>query len=81
MGRAATLMAMTDAGRETVRLPELYAPWMAALLGGEVPEETRATCDDCVMAKPTRPAGTAPPQGPACPCQDMHPRGIQCSKL
>jgi len=52
-------MDMTDAGRETVRLPELYAPWMAALLGGEVPEETRATCDDCAMAKPTRPGAPA----------------------
>ncbi len=30
-------------------LPELYARWMDQLLGGHIPAETRATCDDCAM--------------------------------
>jgi hypothetical protein len=29
--------------------PLLYAPWMADLLGGPIPDETKATCHDCVM--------------------------------
>ena len=34
-------------------LPPLYARWMDDLLGGPVPQETKATCDDCAMcAKP-----------------------------
>jgi hypothetical protein len=30
-------------------LPPLYAPWMGDLLGNPIPQETRATCNDCVM--------------------------------
>lgn len=30
-------------------LPPLYAGWMAALLQGPIPDETRATCGDCAM--------------------------------
>lgn len=30
-------------------LPPLYAGWMVALLGGEIPTEREATCDDCAM--------------------------------
>jgi hypothetical protein len=30
-------------------LPPLYARWMDDLLGGPVPQETKATCDDCAM--------------------------------
>ena len=34
-------------------LPPLYARWMDDLLGGPVPQETKATCNDCAMcAKP-----------------------------
>lgn len=37
----------------TTPLPKLYAKWMEELLGAELPGETRATCDDCVMCKPS----------------------------
>jgi hypothetical protein len=37
-------------------LPDLYAKWMEAALGTELPAEPRATCHDCVMCK-----GAAPP--------------------
>jgi hypothetical protein len=30
-------------------LPPLYEKWIAELLGGSVPRESRATCDDCAM--------------------------------
>ncbi len=30
-------------------LPPLYAAWMDQLLGGRIPEETDATCNDCAM--------------------------------
>lgn len=30
-------------------LPPLYAGWFEALLGAEIPSETRATCNDCAM--------------------------------
>jgi hypothetical protein len=30
-------------------LPPLYAAWIDALLGGEIPDETNATCLDCAM--------------------------------
>jgi hypothetical protein len=30
-------------------LPPLYAAWMAELLQGSIPLESRATCDDCAM--------------------------------
>ena len=33
-------------------LPPLYAKWMAELLGGPIPSESRATCNDCAM-RPT----------------------------
>jgi hypothetical protein len=33
-------------------LPPLYAGWLAELLGGPIPRESRATCDNCVMAAP-----------------------------
>jgi hypothetical protein len=39
-------------------LTPLYARWMDDLLGGPIPRESRATCDDCAMcAKPGDPAG------------------------
>ena len=30
-------------------LPPLYAGWLDDLLGGDIPNETRATCNDCAM--------------------------------
>lgn len=33
-------------------LPPLYAGWMAELLEGSIPRESRATCDDCAMCSP-----------------------------
>jgi len=30
-------------------LPALYAGWLEDLLGGPIPRESRATCDDCAM--------------------------------
>jgi len=33
-------------------LPPLYAAWMAELLPGPIPRESRATCDNCAMLPP-----------------------------
>jgi hypothetical protein len=33
----------------TTALPPLYAGWIRELLGGAIPRETEATCDDCAM--------------------------------
>jgi len=33
-------------------LPPLYAGWMAELLPGPIPRESRATCDNCAMVAP-----------------------------
>src|SRR5262249_13685983 len=33
----------------TEALPPLYAKWMGEALEGPIPQETEATCDDCVM--------------------------------
>src|SRR5882672_10551834 len=41
-------MKHAAAGRPDV-LPPLYAAWMNEALGGPIPEEKEATCDDCVM--------------------------------
>src|SRR3954471_3207599 len=32
-------------------LPPLYARWMAELLQGSLPDESRSTCDDCAVAR------------------------------
>jgi hypothetical protein len=40
-------------------LPPLYAAWMDELLGGRIPPETDATCDDCAMTSPDAPHGSA----------------------
>lgn len=40
-------------------LPPLQAAWLADLLGGDVPDETRATCSSCVMCEGVAPGGTA----------------------
>lgn len=41
-------------------LPPLYARWAVELLGGPIPRETQATCDDCAMcAKEDRPPPTS----------------------
>jgi hypothetical protein len=41
-------------------LPPLYAGWMDELLGGPIPAETEATCENCAMCTegPHRPAGS-----------------------
>src|SRR5262245_15774211 len=36
-------------GESATPLPPLYAGWMEALLGGSLPDESEATCDDCAM--------------------------------
>jgi hypothetical protein len=46
---------MADPHAATAIFPDLYAPWLRDLLGGEVPAETEATCHDCAMAKPPAP--------------------------
>src|SRR5215470_18692050 len=43
-------MAAADSPNEP--LPPLYAKWMAELLEGPIPRESRATCDDCAMCEP-----------------------------
>ena len=45
----------------TAVLPPLYAAWMDELLGGPIPSETHATCDDCAMCAPG--AGPSPQSG------------------
>ena len=38
-------------------LPSLYAPWVDAWLGGPIPAETEATCQECaLLAEPAQPA-------------------------
>lgn len=39
-------------------LPDLYAPWLAALLPAPIPAESRATCRECAMCP--HPDGTVP---------------------
>lgn len=34
---------------ETAQLPSLYHPWIEALLGGSIPAEAEAPCNDCAM--------------------------------
>jgi len=36
-------------------LPPLYAKWVAELLGGAIPRESRATCDTCAMCAGIQP--------------------------
>jgi hypothetical protein len=44
---------------DTGTLPPLYARWISELLGGPIPEETKATCHDCAMcAKPGQTAAS-----------------------
>jgi hypothetical protein len=47
------LVAMTSA------LPPLQAGWMTQLLGGAIPEETRATCRDCAMCSDVSPGAAS----------------------
>jgi hypothetical protein len=42
-----------------VQLPLLMAGWMADLLIGPIPDESRATCDNCAMCRPARGASQA----------------------
>ena len=44
---------------ESEPLPPLYANWLAELLGGPVPRESRATCDHCAMCSAEGPAAAA----------------------
>lgn len=44
-------------------LPPLYSAWMARVLEGPLPQETKATCDSCVMCQPANTAA-----GPADIC-------------
>jgi hypothetical protein len=37
------------------QLPSLYQPWIEELLGGPIPAEEAATCDDCAMVNPEGP--------------------------
>lgn len=47
-------MASIATTTASVQLPPLVAKWMHDLFGGPIPEESRATCNDCVMCR--RPA-------------------------
>jgi len=40
--------------RPAAALPPLYASWVDGLLGGPIPAETGATCDDCAMCNSSR---------------------------
>lgn len=50
---------MSEGGVE--RLPPLYAKWAAELLGGAIPRESRATCDNCAMCSHDAPRLKAAP--------------------
>ncbi|NOT62653.1 MAG: hypothetical protein HOP19_20800, partial [Acidobacteria bacterium] len=53
----------------TSSLPPLYAAWVDELLGGAIPPETEATCDDCAMLAPEiAPRGSAEYFNPATKC-------------
>jgi hypothetical protein len=43
---------MIDPGNPGAEFPLLHSRWLAELLPGPVPRETRATCDDCAMCPP-----------------------------
>jgi hypothetical protein len=55
-------------------LPDLYDPWVRELLGGEIPEETEATCHDCVMLAP-------PGEAAASTDRFFHPETKCCTYL
>jgi len=40
---------MTASSSASESLPPLYAAWVAELLNGPIPRESRATCDECAM--------------------------------
>jgi hypothetical protein len=40
-------------------LPPLYAAWMTEILGAPLPNETRATCDDCAMCNHVAPEASS----------------------
>jgi hypothetical protein len=44
--------SMSKAPGDIELLPELYAGWIDALLGGLIPRERRATCNACAMCRP-----------------------------
>ena len=50
-------------------LPPLYAGWMAALLGGPIPSEPYATCEQCAMCAP---------DGDANPSNDYFAADVKC---
>ena len=43
---------MIDPGNPGAEFPPLYSRWLAELLPGPIPRETRATCNDCAMCAP-----------------------------
>lgn len=57
-------------------LPPLYAAWMAVALPGPIPEETRATCQQCAMCPPTTGAS-----GPIPMSDYFHPQTKCCTYL
>jgi hypothetical protein len=44
-------------------LPPLYANWMAELLGGVIPRESRASCDNCAMCAVSGAGRESAPRG------------------
>ena len=57
-------------------LPPLYATWMAAVLPGPIPAETRATCQQCAMCPPTSGTAVSTP-----PSDYFHPQTKCCTYL
>jgi hypothetical protein len=54
-------------------LPLLYGPWLRDVAGGAIPKETIATCDRCVMLKPSEGAEDATYFHPAVKCCTFQP--------
>jgi hypothetical protein len=55
-------------------LPTLYAPWIAELLSGPIPHETKATCDDCAMCTKEGPVADRYSFDPHVKCCSYEPR-------
>src|SRR4029077_8749799 len=51
--RSSNRFILTAPGTDGEPLPPLYAKWVGDLLGGAIPREFRATCDNCAMREGT----------------------------
>jgi hypothetical protein len=57
-------------------LPPLYATWLAQVLAGPIPPETKATCQQCAMCPPNQSSPAS-----AAPAVFFHPQAKCCTYL